>query len=182
MQIICLMNTDENFRNLILYGIQDKHYRLVDTMLDNEYGDNIMAVERTDVGKAYYNMDVNKTGNIFMAHPEEGLPGDYWNVGIEHNESVGITPIFGFVIDEDSELDVENLKTVLALEAHYMAELDKCKTVDEFNEFIKNVKKEIAENPAYIKVVSPRFPEDGELSSLNYLYYNWLDQNGFLPK
>lgn len=169
MEIVTYLNTNPEARNILQYGIEGENYYIDDNDVLHRYNDSYM-------------MDVNKTGNIFMAHPEEELPGDYWNVGIEHNESVGITPIFGFVIDEDSELDVENLKAVLALEAHYMAELDKCKTVDEFNEFIKNVKKEIAENPAYIKVVSPRFPEDGELSSLNYLYYNWLDQNGFLPK
>ena len=70
MQIINQLNMDENIRNLILYGVKDKHYRLIDTTLKNEYGENVMAVLRTDVGKAYYNMDINKTGNTFVAYHE----------------------------------------------------------------------------------------------------------------
>ena len=169
MEIVTFFNTNAEARNILQYGLEGENYYIDDNDVLHRYNDSYM-------------MDVNKTGNIFMAHPEEGLPGDYWNVGIEHNENVGITPIFGFVVDEDSELDVTNLKAVLALEEYYMAELEKCTTVEEFDEFVKRVKKELAENPSYIKVVSPKFPEDGELSSLNYIYYTWLDNNGFLPK
>ena len=170
MEIVTYLNTNEVARNILQYGIEGENYYIDDNDVLHRYNDSYM-------------MDVSKTGNIFMAHPEEGLPGDFWNNGISHNETVGITPVFGFGIDEDSNLDVESLRTILALKDEYMARLNACETLEEFDAFITEAKTEIPKHPSYVKVVSPRAPEnDDDPYSLYYIYYTWLDENGFLPK
>ena len=169
MEIVTFLNTNAEARNILQYGIEEENYYIDADGVLHRYNNSYM-------------MDINKTGNIFMAHPEEGLPADYWNVGIEHNENVGVTPILGFVIDEDSNLDVESLQELLTLGEQYMKELDECNSVAELEEFVKKAKKEIAEHPSYVNVVSPRFPEGDAPSTLSYLYQSWLDANGYLIK
>jgi len=169
MEIITYLNTNEEARNILQYGIKDENYYIDADDVLHRFNESYM-------------MDINKTGNIFMAHPEEGLPGNFWDNGIAHNETVGINPTFGFTIDEDSNLDVESLKAVLALTDEYMEKLDACSSLDEFEEFVTNAKKDINALDIYKKVSVTTSPEDDQPAPLHYLYYSWLDMNGFLIK
>jgi hypothetical protein len=169
MEIITYLNTNEEARNILQYGIKDENYYIDADDVLHRFNESYM-------------MDINKTGNIFMAHPEEGLPGDFWDNGIAHNETVGINPTFGFTIDEDSNLDVESLKAVLALTDEYMEKLEACASLEEFEEFVTNAKKDINALDIYKKVSVTTSPEDDQPVPLHYLYYSWLDMNGFIIK
>ncbi len=85
MQIITFLNTDTDFRNLILYGIEGTHYELITATYPNpdpddpvkeiayvdKYGEPIRYVKRIGVtDKDAYLMDVNKTGNTMIAYTE----------------------------------------------------------------------------------------------------------------
>ncbi len=54
MQIIYELNTDNDFRNLLQYGVQDTHYTIEDEVV----------TRHTDGDNAYY-MDLLHTGNVF---------------------------------------------------------------------------------------------------------------------
>ena len=172
MEIVTFLNTNAEARNILQYGIEGENYYIDDDGVLHRYNESYM-------------MDVNKTGNIFMAHPEEDLPEDYWDNGIQHNESVGITPIFGFTVDEDSNLNLNSLRKVLALKDEYMDRLNACETLEEFDAFITAANEEFNNMDDYINVFLPREPDPEEENaqySLGYIYRQWLDQNGYLPK
>ena len=61
-----------------------------------------------------YMMDINKTGNCFIAYPEEGFPADYWEDAKAQNNDAVIDPLTGFDFDErlaeySSSLDVKQI-------------------------------------------------------------------------
>lgn len=69
MDILCMLNTDETFRNIILYGVEGENYEMVDSDYLDENGDPYKVVRRLNDD---YIMDVNKTGNTFKAYTLEG--------------------------------------------------------------------------------------------------------------
>ena len=157
MQIICMLNTDVNFRNLILYGIEGKHYRLHDTKIKDEYGDNIMAGELTDVGKAYYNIDINKTGNTFTAYPIYESNYNIRSYGVKQNQIAKVDIALGFklnygnfrvnVASEGEENYSTSLKNVQALSDKILKEYREC-SYEDIDKFIENAQKEIRESEA----------------------------------
>lgn len=170
MEVLTYIYTEPVARNILQYGIEGENYYIDDNDVLHRYNTSYM-------------MDVNKTGNIFMAHPEEGKPGDFWDVGVEHSENLAINPTFGFNIDASSNLDVEALKAVMALEEGYRERLDACQTVEEIDELVAAIKEELKENEYYSRITTILAPSDSkEPCSLYYLYYFWLDSNGYIAK
>ena len=110
MKVITLINTDPKVRNLLQYGI--KQGEQADGVeynyhIDEETG---MLVRDNDL----YMMDINKTGNCFIAYPEEGFPADYWEDAKAQNNDAVIDPLTGFDFDErlaeySSSLDVKQI-------------------------------------------------------------------------
>lgn len=101
MEVITLLNTSNELRNLLQYGIENVNYEL-----DEETG----ALRRMNDS---YMMDLYKTGNVYMAYPEEDMPLNIWEMAKKQNlaSSDRVEDVFGgFVIPEDTpeELDPES--------------------------------------------------------------------------
>ena len=84
MQIITLLNTNAEFRNLFQYGIKGVNYEL------NANGTVSMLA-----GNAY-NMDIAKTGNEFIAYVPEGMNVDVWEYAKQQNRESQVNPLLGF--------------------------------------------------------------------------------------
>lgn len=88
MEIITLLNTNAEFRNLLQYGVEGKTYSLETD--PNDY--NLRTVEL--LPEHPYKMDVFKTGNAFIAYPEPGMDPAIWENGREQNLAVvGADPL-----------------------------------------------------------------------------------------
>ncbi|MBQ8207599.1 MAG: hypothetical protein IJZ89_02580, partial [Clostridia bacterium] len=101
MEVITLLNTSSELRNLLQYGIENVNYEL-----DEETG----ALRRMNND---YMMDLYKTGNVYMAYPEEGMPLNIWEMAKKQNLVSGEyaeDAFGGFVIPEDTaeETDPES--------------------------------------------------------------------------
>ena len=170
MEIVTYLNTDPVARNILQYGVEGENYYIDDNDVLHRYNTSYM-------------MDVNKTGNIFMAHPEEGKPGDFWDIGVEHCENLAINPTFGFSVDASSNLDMEAFNKVMALYDGYMERLDACKSLEEIDALVTSAKAELKENTYYTRITTILGPESNkDPSSLYFLYYSWLDMNGYIAK
>ncbi len=109
MEVITLLNTDEELRNLLQYGIEEINYEL-----DEETG----ALIRLNND---YMMDIYKTGNVYMAYPEEGMPLNIWEMAKKQNlvSSAYVEDAFGgFVMPED-KAEVVNPDTGEVTEAAF---------------------------------------------------------------
>ena len=185
MQILTLLNTDEEFRNLILYGIEGEHYRVIDTDIEkNELGDTYKQAERLN---AKYVMDPNKTGNVFVSYPSiEQIPSIYdW--GIKQNQDIRIDMLLGFDLDSTGyATDREALKTMRKVSAEIWAEYEKC---TDFDAFLNFAEQKVADNKgAYNKlyILSGNQHKDGkncgnpECTSFMCAYVAWLQSAGIV--
>ena len=90
MDIITYLNTNAAFRNLLQYGVEGVHYKLV----SDEEG-VVTGVERLNND---YMMNLYATGNMFIAYPDTaaGMTNEVWESGKVQNRSSLVDPLLGF--------------------------------------------------------------------------------------
>lgn len=145
MQVITLLNTNPEFRNILQYGVQD---------IDYEISEETGILKRKNTN---YLMDIEKTGNCFIAYPEEGKAPDYWENSKNQNNDALINPLLGFDfnsmlaeyntkldnslldyagLDKDSELS--RYPGSYDMVAQVQAQIDACETYDELEDLVNN--------------------------------------------
>ena len=157
MEVITLINTNAEARNILQYGVEG-----VDYYIDDETG----SLKRT---KTQYLMDIEKTGNCFIAHPEEGLPKNYWDNAKNQNNDALINPLLGFDIDRvlndrntddpkvldndlleyaglDSDPVVSMYPGTLSMAAQVQARIDACKTYEDLVALVEGLGNELTAN------------------------------------
>ncbi len=160
MEIITLLNTTSELRNLLQYGVKDVHYVL----------DDDGKVQRLNND---YMMDINKTGNVFMAYPEEGMDLKAWDYGKIQNSESAAHVILGFR-DVWGNINADTMKNIVALSKDYKDKLDACKTYEELEAFFANGKTEIGQNAdvKYMKTMNNADIAD----SLSQVYLEWYNE------
>ncbi len=134
MKVITYLNTNKELRDLLQYGVLNQHYELNDDgtahLLSNEqYG--------------IYRMDIEKTGNCFIATPPEELGSDAWTYAkVQNNDSL-INPLLGFdfnlaTADSEYSLDVELIDHIKELNAEALELINECTNKDELMELLSD--------------------------------------------
>lgn len=96
-EILTYLNTNVEFRNLILYGVEGENYTWVDSNVLDENGDPYRVVARqTKDPEKLYMMDAVKTGNVALAYDSENdNPLVTANI-FDHNADLKADYILGF--------------------------------------------------------------------------------------
>ncbi len=95
MEFINLINTDKYLRNLMAYGIRDKHY-----VLDEQNRAKAPEGFKTLADAGYYHASNPYTqGNRFLLYPLATQPTDVWDKYKEFNETATKSGVLGFVFD-----------------------------------------------------------------------------------
>ena len=151
-EIITHLNTNEEFRNLILYGIEKENYSWVDAIGEDgnpvidEDGNVYKVVSRiTDDPEKLYVMDKNKTGNVIYAYPAVGenpLASDY---ALAQNQDLQLDYTLGFNLYNASfaklgDLDLTALKAVTVASASFYQKIVDAKTEDALNAVLDEIK------------------------------------------
>ena len=151
-EIITHLNTNEEFRNLILYGIEKENYVWVDAIGEDgnpvidEDGNVYKVVSRiTDDPEKLYVMDKNKTGNVVYAYPAVGenpLASDY---ALAQNQDLQLDYTLGFNLYNASfaklgDLDLTALKAVTVASASFYQKIVDAKTEDALNAVLDEIK------------------------------------------
>ncbi len=193
MQVISLLNTDVEFRNLFLYGIEGTNY--------TRHTDG--TVSATSSNK--YLMDIAKTGNEFLAYVPAGTDAAYWEYAKQQNRESLVDPLLGFdfstVIGQKNKEDslLENESNLLDPESsdykkqdEYMIEtidtaqikfisnlsdavwerIQKCKNVEQFDKEVELLLAKELDPELYpdlwramqYDVLAPKFDPDGKIS------------------
>ncbi len=166
--LLILFNTDTQLRNLLLYGIEGEHYQLVDTEIDNKYGERIMTVKRHEKGKSYYMMSESKTGSVFTAYPLDGTLLTLKDYGVKQNSEAKVKLSLGFKLEG---ADVEKLKEIKTLSDTLFAEYLACKSETELESFITSAQTRVKESEAV------QYHLKDSQGSLTYDYNSWLKTN-----
>ena len=99
MEVITYLNTNVDFRNLILYGIEGENYEIVEKEVDDVMYKTVQRLNDS------YMMDVNKTGNVIIAYPTvDELPNirEYQKI---QNRDTSVMLDLGFVLAQDDPTD-----------------------------------------------------------------------------
>lgn len=176
MEIVTSINIDPEVRNILQYGVKGTeggeggHY----------YIDENGVLHRNN---NTYMMDINKTGNVFTAHPEEGLPANYWDYGIRQNTDALTVPVYKFNVEAEN-IDTEAIGRLQALYGEYMERMNACATEAELDEFFKTARNELAENTdyAFVRNMSYEPKDDDDAMPLYTLYWNWLNANKYISR
>ena len=101
MQVVTYLNTNEEFRNLFQYGIENVNYTLGN--------DGTVSMLPSNA----YNMDLAKTGNEFMAYVPKGTNLKVWEYAKQQNREALVNPLLGFdfgfeLIDQSDLLAAAN--------------------------------------------------------------------------
>ncbi len=86
IEFLNLVNTDEELRNLLNYGIEGEHYEKV--------GDKTIKIN--EAKKKDYDMVYYGIGNMFKTYVLEGEPETKWDEFKEFNDSAQLAPTLGF--------------------------------------------------------------------------------------
>ena len=185
MEIITFLNTNSDFRNLLQYGIKDINYRV------DEKG------ELTRENKNYM-MDLRKTGNIFIAYPEEEMDADAWTWGIKQNLDAGVYPTVGFRFDKNDPIDEDLIRIIAGYTAEVEAAIAACTTSEQLSALFKQYDLEYRATNNQIKradaTAKQKYlfrmmrPDEQDLAGIEKptvqspfaYYYAWLEEGGFI--
>ncbi len=158
MEILTYLNTNEEFRNLILYGVEGTHYQLLQVGAhggevedeEDEEGEIYKAVRRLQVGtELEYKMSVHKTGNELLAYPLEGTSPKVNEYGAIQNKDSKIGLFCGFYNGYGSvTADSAETKAVRELSGSLLDRYLACATMEEFQVYLTAAKAEVAGNAA----------------------------------
>lgn len=104
LQILEMINTDPEVKNLLQYGIaydgdndDVANYRV--NTIENEDGTVSYSITRLNHN---YMMNNALTGNVYMGYPEEGQSVDAWTYYKQTNLASALSPFLTFFLSEDS--------------------------------------------------------------------------------
>ncbi len=148
MEILTYLNTNPEFRNLILYGIEDQHYDMVEVDGVNENGEKVSYSVVRRRNETTYMMDVNKTGNVSLAYATENdktpLIRQYM---VQQNLDAKIKLSLGLSLDYDGyAVNTQAWQSIKTLSDKVLADYTACTTVAEFEAFLTAAKAEVAAN------------------------------------
>ncbi len=201
MKVITYLNTNKEMRDLLQYGVEDIHYER------NDNGTVTLLSDNPDYGT--YRMKMERTGNCFIATPEESMGPDAWTYAkIQNNDSL-VNPLLGFdfntaTADSDYNLDVRLIDYIKSLNADAMQQISDCNSkeslvllmTDADNGFMNiytaaGASNKDKMNKALNFSYDPSSPggENAEVtllpdmdgSSPYTVYYEWLTEYKYLP-
>ena len=188
MKVITYLNTNQELRDLLQYGIEDKHYER------NDDGTvKLLSNEKNGI----YRMDLVKTGNCFIATPTEEMGIDAWTYAkLQNNDSL-INPLLGFdfnlaTADSDYSLDIALIDEIKRLNAETLALIEECTSKEDLMSLMGDTTDGLirqhnpAKNPnkklekAIDSAYNPDTANDASGSSPYAVYYTWLTTYGYL--
>ncbi len=158
MEIITMLNTDPELRNLLQYGVENVHYEI-------DEDDGLVRINNE------YIMNLVDTGNVFIAYPEEGMEEDVWEYGKKQNNDSLVSPLVGLG-EHWHEVDTKMMDKIATLSAEYFARESACQNAEELVEFYTTAVGEIADNSEFLATLSL----DIESKSPNSVYFTkWFN-------
>ncbi len=140
-EIITFLNTNADVRNLLQYGLEEVNYTLETATVD---GVNYVYAKPTYDN--LYEMDINKTGNVFIAYPNSADSVLRWEYEKKQNLEMVKYPTLGLNFSSAYKLDEKNVRVMGAVSAKLAEALDNMTTYDAVRDLYLNASAIDAEN------------------------------------
>lgn len=168
MEVITYINTNADFRNLLQYGVEGENYTVVYKTIGSK---NYPTVQRLN---NYYKMDIYKTGNTFIAYPEETMDCRAWEYGKLQNADAKYDPMLGFEINDNiNKIDFTTVDKIKALSESYEARINKCTTQAELNDLLIKITNNLTSTQLYrFETVHGVLQSEGSCADATLANYN----------
>ena len=140
MEIITLINTDVEAKNILQYGVEGIHYEFDDN-------DNFVIISED------YSMNNLYTGNKFLAYTTADVPADIWENAMSSNLDSRVSPYYGLSSSWET-VDAGFFTTLRALSNDYFDRMADCETEAELSEFFTSSKKALDINMLFASALS----------------------------
>lgn len=212
IKVLTGINTDEKLRNILQYGIEGENYEIDEKTKLLERIDHVVRNEddsETNYG-VVYQMKLERTGNCFIAYPEEGLPANYWDNAKKQNNEALINPLLGFDFNKeleeyDAELDDLLWSRIVNYSNQLIERMSECADISELEDLINsfgnampNYKEGADKEYTFVQMnftkltnknydtgdPDPNSEDDDpdENGESPYaVYYNWMETYGYVP-
>ena len=193
MEILTYLNTNKDFRNLVLYGIEGEDYELIDSDIKDVNGEFYPMVK---VLEEDYKISASKTGNMLLAYPKQGEKVDRIEDYKKQNTDAIVSQVIGYNLSyKDIQLDMKRLDNVRLLSEKIYKELMECQydqldtvLTEKYRETTNANANPYAEDVAFhLNNANSNLTDDGsvdknKLASLAYSYYTWtVDKKVYIP-
>lgn len=144
MEIITYLNTNSAFRNLLQYGIENVNY-VLNTYVDETDGKEYSYVTPTETNA--YHMDINKTGNVFIAYPDSRENVKLWEDYKKQNLDATTDPTLGLYFSTNYVTDTDTIRILNAVSVAVKGYMDaNLTTVASVEKFLKDFDAEATSN------------------------------------
>lgn len=126
MEIITDLNTETELRNILQYGVEGVHYEVDENASDSDKKITVIKKLNND-----YSMNIEHTGNMFMAYFEEGMDTNAWDYGKLQNIDSRISITYG-ALEHFGEVNTELMDVADRISKDYFAKMDQCQTLAEY--------------------------------------------------
>ena len=110
-EIITYINTNEELRNILLYGVEGTNYTFDYVTIDEKQYSYVVPTENN----AYW-MDVSKTGNEFLAYPNSEESILQWEYDKQQNLQAVVYPTLAMELDlKTYKIDKDCVRTINAV-------------------------------------------------------------------
>ncbi len=162
MEILTYLNTHEDLRTVLQYGVEGTHWKV------NDKDDSVIDIISDD-----YKMNLLETGNVYMTYPGEGIPMSYWDGVKEQNLASLGSPYMGLEPSDYITDDTRALHEELAqMSKEYLDRID-AMTAEEFLVEVDLMKKELAAFPI---MAGKLLSYSNQTESLIVFYQNFSGQ------
>ncbi len=202
MKIITHLNTNAEFRNLILYGIEGENYEIVEQY--DADGELRELVELRDDNKYYMYKNPVASGNLLITYPMVGELPNIRDYQKRQNRDIKIALDLGFSVKESKEaINIAAMGKVKSLSDKYYADLmalaspsveytgEPITDVNAYmNKFFNDAIQDINNNHTYIDIMTRidyssehnSYAENsrihGEGAGFHFIYRTWLTDMG----
>lgn len=185
MEILTYLNTNEEIRNLLLYGIEGTHYELVNSKYKDANGEVYLDENEkpyqvvSEIEGNQYKMDKFKTGNTLIVKPTvNDLPIIKEYATKQNRESVisqDMTLMLTDAVDMDKLDDIRELSETIYEELMAIL-LDTTKTVEDLAAFMDTKAAEVEANESFAFHVNA-----DNVGGFAKFYNEWCRSKGVLP-
>ncbi len=181
MEILTYLNTNEDFRNLILYGIEGEDYELVDSDVKDLNGNYYPVVKLPKEEERTYKMSAAKTGNMLLAYPTTTEKADRVEDYKKQNMDAIVSQSMAFDIDyRGININMESLQNVRILSEKIYKELVEC-PYDKLDNVLDAIYAETASNidvkfhtdRNHSNLASDGSEDPNKLASFEFIYCTW---------
>ncbi|MBQ8836797.1 MAG: hypothetical protein IJ002_04740 [Clostridia bacterium] len=135
LEVLSLIYTDEEAKNILQYGVEGVHYEFDDD------GNFLVISDK-------YCMNNNYTGNAFLAYTTADMPADIWENAKATNLDSRVYPFFG-LDDAWSGVGANHISTLRKISNVFFDEMEECNNSTELAEFFKDAQTLIFDNETF---------------------------------